>query len=198
MRQLFFLSFLPFFSLCMPASISRQWPDSFLDSHPQSPFLLTGPNKQGHSDCCKRKMYHLLGDRWQDVSAKSFYFDHQCCCSPEAPIQLPSNWTRRQKATATLAAEEIASSVWWKIHKLLLKNECICSTTWPNMKTNCRQLFSVITYPTSGAEIHRRYPLTCKVHIWHYYTSFQFKHSFSQRGVHYSSLCSAWTPKDLQ
>lgn len=123
-------------SLRVPASIARQWPDSFLDSHPQSPSVLTGPHKQGHSDSCKREMYHLLGDRWQDVSAKSFYFDHKYYCNPAAPIPLPSNWTRRQKATATLAAKEIASSVWWKIHKLLLKNECICSTTWPNMKTN--------------------------------------------------------------
>lgn len=158
MRQLFFLSIPPCLSpssLRVPASISRQWPDSFLDSHPQLALLLTGPHKQGHSDCCKRKMYHLLGDRWQDVSAKGFYFDHKYFCNPAAPIPLPSNWTRRQKATATLAAEEIASSVWWKIHKLLLKNECICSTTWPNMKTNWRQPFSVITYLAGGAEIHR-------------------------------------------
>lgn len=180
--------------LSVPASISRQWPDSFLDSHPQPPLLLTGPHKQGHSDCCKRKMYHLLGNRWQDVSAKSFYFDHKYYCNPAAPIPLPSNWTRRQKATATLAAEEIASSVWWKIHKLLLKNECICSTTWPNMKTNWRQLFSVITYLASGAEIHRLYPFTSKVHIWHYYTSYQFKRSFNQRGFYYCQTALSARP----
>lgn len=86
-------------SLRVPSSISRQWPDSFLDSNLQSPSVLTGPHKQGHSGCCKRKMYHLLGDRWQDVSAKSFYFDHKYDCNPAASIPLPSNWTRRQKAT---------------------------------------------------------------------------------------------------
>lgn len=139
-------------------------------------------------------MYHLLGDRWQDVSAKSFYFDHKYYCNPDTPIPLPSNWTRRQKATATLAAEEIASSVWWKIHKVLLKNECIWSTTWPNMKTNWRQPFSVITYLASGAEIQRLYPLTCKVHIWHYYTSYQLKHSFTQRGFHYCQTALSTRP----
>lgn len=85
-----------------------------INAHLQPPLLVMGPHKQGHSDCCKRKMYHLLRDKWQDVSAKSFYFDHKYYCNPAAPIPLPSNWTRRQKATATLAAEETASSVWWK------------------------------------------------------------------------------------
>lgn len=159
-----------------------------------SPPLLTAPHKQGHSAGCKRKMYHLLGDRWQDVSAKSFYFDQQYC-NPAAPVPLLSNWARRQKATATLAAEEIASSVWWKIHKLLLKNECICSTTWPNMKTNWTQLFLVITYLATGAEIHRLYPLAGKVHIWHYYTSYQFKRSFTQRGFHYCPTALSARPE---
>lgn len=128
MRPVHFLSV--FVSISLSACISRQWPDSFPDSLPQSPSLLTGPHKQGHSDCCKRKMYHLLVDGWQDVSAKSFYFDQKYYCNPAALFPpLPSNWTRRQKTTATWAAKEIASSVWWKIHKTLLKNGCIRSAT---------------------------------------------------------------------
>lgn len=120
-------------SLCVPACISRQWPDSFPDSLPQSPSVLTGPHKQGHSDCCKRKMYHLLGDGWHDVSAKAFILTRSITATLQLSPPLPSNWTRRQKTTATWAAKEIASSAWWKIHKPLVKNGFIRSTTWPKM-----------------------------------------------------------------
>lgn len=82
MRPVHFLSV--FVSISLSACVSRQWPDSFPDSLPQSPSPLTGPHKQGHSDCCKRKMYHLLVDGWQDVSAKSFYFDQKYYCNPAA------------------------------------------------------------------------------------------------------------------
>lgn len=61
-------------ALCPSAPPSLSWslflPDSpdndqtHFQSASHNPFLssLTGPTKQGHTDCCKRKMYHLLGD----------------------------------------------------------------------------------------------------------------------------------------
>jgi len=87
-QRMFCLSLsLLFFSvlLCVLACISRQWPDSFPDSFSQPASPLTGPHKQGHSSGCKRKMYHLLGDGWHDVLAKSFYFDQKYCFNPPVP-----------------------------------------------------------------------------------------------------------------
>ena len=152
MTPVHFLSAPLFVPVCVPACISRQWPDSFPDSLPQSPSLLTGPHKQGHSDCCKRKMYHLLGDGWHDVSAKSFYFWPEVLLQPSNYLSpLPPNWTRRQKTTATWTAKEITSSVRSKIHKPLFKKGCICSTTWPERsEDNLRKLKMGILDDLSG------------------------------------------------
>lgn len=62
---------------------------------------------------------------------KAFILTRSITATLQLSFPLLSNWTRRQKTTATWAAKEIASSVRWKIHKPLLKNGCIRSTTWP-------------------------------------------------------------------
>lgn len=162
-------------SLCVPACISRQWPDSFPDSLPQSPSVLTGPHKQGHSDCCKRKMYHLLGDGWHDVSAKSFYFDQKYYCSPPAlfsPSLLIEQGGKRQlplelQRKLPLQHDGKYTNHCWKM-ALFIQQPGLrwLRTDWGNWSE------SLMTYLANGAKGSKSLPITPhKVSIWHYYTS---------------------------
>lgn len=152
------LSLWPSLRLCLSLCLHHQTMTRLISRLP--PSLLTGPHKQGHSDCCKRKMYHLLEDGWHDVSTKSFYFDQKYYCNPPAVFPPPSNWTRRQTTTATCAAKEIASSVPRKIHKSLLKmGVFVQQPAVRGLETDWRWA-SLITYLASGAKGSEPPPLS--------------------------------------
>lgn len=97
---------------------------------------------------------------------KAFILTRSITATLQLSFLLPSNWTMKQKPTATWASEEIASSVQWVKMCVFVQQPSL-----RGLKTDWRWA-SLMTYLANCAKGSKPCPVTFnEVPVWQYYTS---------------------------